>query len=174
MRSRSTLEWAGIALGAVTQGVWLGVLASALSARGGRRWRRSPPRSCWRLRPRRGGPRRTRAACAAAVRSWPLVLVAAAVLFAAGRGWEHEFFVWQVVRYALFVAAAALLGVRLGRGDDGPDEAFGAVRPRVRRRLRPARRSPGSRTRRSTGRPRPSRRRWWPAGCTSPFSGTGR
>ena len=125
MPSRSTLEWAGIALGAVVQSVWLGVLAAAFSGAGwpplsafaaavvlaaaaATRWTAAEPRRL----------RRGRVLLAA------LVLVAAAALFAAGRGWTHDFVAWQLVRDAVYAAAAAALGIRLGRGDDGPGEAF--------------------------------------------------
>ena len=125
MPSRSTLEAAAIALGAVVQSVWLGVLASAVSGVGWpllsafaaavvlaaaatTRWTAEEPRRL----------RRSRWLLAA------LVLFAAAALFAAGRGWAHEYVAWQLVRDAVYAAAAAGLGIRLGRGDDGPGEAF--------------------------------------------------
>lgn len=125
MLSRSTLEWAAIALGAVLQSVWLGMLASALSGAG---W---PPLAAFAAavmlaaaaatRWAAAEPRRLRRGRALLV---ALVLAAAAVFFAAGRGWAHDFFVWRVVVYTAYVAAAALLGTRLGRGDEGPGEAF--------------------------------------------------
>ena len=88
-----------IALGAVLQSVWLGMLASALSGAGwpplaafaaavmlaaaaATRWVAAEP----------GRLRRGRLLLAA------LVLAAAAVFFAAGRGWAHDFIVWRVVR----------------------------------------------------------------------------
>jgi hypothetical protein len=130
MRSRSALDWAGIALGAAAQAVWLGLLGAALSAAS---WpalagfsaavmvaAAAPAR--WAVRADRR-VRRGRAALAA------VVLVATAALLVAGRGWEHEYLAWQIVRDVAFCAGVALLGVWLGRGDLSPDEAFGwAVR----------------------------------------------
>ena len=125
MPSRSTLEWAAIALGAVVQSVWLGVLASAFSGAG---W---PPLSAFAAavvlaaaaatRWTAPDPRRLRRGRWLLV---ALVLVAAAALFAAGRGWTLDFVAWQLARDAVYAAAAAGLGIRLGRGDDVPGEAF--------------------------------------------------
>jgi hypothetical protein len=125
MPSRSTVEWAGIALGAVVQSVWLGALASAF---GGAGW---PPLSAFAAAVMLAAAAATlwTAADAGRLRRGrlllaALVLVATAALFAAGRGWAHDFVVWRVVSCALYAGAAALLGTRLGRGDDGPAEAF--------------------------------------------------
>ena len=125
MPSRSTLEWAAIALGAVVQSVWLGVLASAFSGAG---W---PPLSAFAAavvlaaaaatRWTAPDPRRLRRGRWLLV---ALVLVAAAALFAAGRGWTLDFVAWQLARDAVYAAAAAGLGIRLGRGDDVPGQAF--------------------------------------------------
>lgn len=126
MRSRSALEWSGIALGAATQAVWCGLLGSIFSAAGwpelaafafvvmvaaaaAARWAAADD-----ARLRSG-----RAALAA------VVLLATVALVAAGRGWEHQYLGWQVVRAVVFCAVVGLLGVWLGRGDSGPDEAFG-------------------------------------------------
>ena len=125
MRSRSTLEWAGTAFGAVAQGVWCGLLGSVLSAASWpalaafaaatilvaaatSRWTSGDP-----ARLRRG-----RAVLAG------VVLLATAVLLVAGRAWEHPYLGWQVARDAGFSAGVAVLGVWMARGDFGPDEAF--------------------------------------------------
>jgi hypothetical protein len=130
MRSRSTLEWSGIALGAAAQGVWCGVLAALLSG------------AAW---PALAAFAAGTMLAAAAVARWTgsgadrlrrgrlllaaVVLVSSAVLFAAGRSWLHEYILWQIVRDASFAIVLVLLGVWLGRADMGPDEAFGrAVR----------------------------------------------
>jgi hypothetical protein len=125
MRSNSTLEWAGIAFGAVAQGVWCGLFGSMLSAANwpalaafatatilaataASRWASADP-----ARLPRG-----RAAVAG------VVLLAVAVLLVAGRAWEHPYLGWQVARDAGFSAGVAVLGVWMARGDFGPDEAF--------------------------------------------------
>ena len=108
MRSRSTLEWSGMTLGALTHSVWLGLLAAAftsvewpllagcgaaimLPAAAVTRWTAADPRRL------RGGRLRLAA----------VVLVAVAALFAAGRGWEREFVV---------LAACGRHLVRVARG----------------------------------------------------------
>jgi hypothetical protein len=126
MRSRSTLEWAGIALGALAQGVWCGVLGSVLSAA---RW------------PALAGFAAAAMVAAAAAARWGMgggdrlrrgrallaavVLVSACVLLVSGRAWSHPYVGWQIVRGVLFCAGLVLLGVWFARGDSGPDEAFG-------------------------------------------------
>ncbi len=124
MRSRSALEWAGTALGAVAHGVWCGVLAAALA---GAAW---PPLAAFSA---------AAMLAAAAVARWTarddervrkgrallggLVLAGAAVLFVAGRSWAHDYIVWQVVRDVVFVAGVLVLGIFLGRERQEPEEA---------------------------------------------------
>ena len=125
MRSRSTLEWAGTAFGALAQGVWCGVLGSVLSA------------ASW---PALAAFAAVTMLAAAAASRWAsvdsvrlprgrafliaVVLTAAAVLLVAGRAWDHPYFGWQIVRDLSFSAGVAVLGVWMARGDFGPDEAF--------------------------------------------------
>jgi uncharacterized membrane protein YciS (DUF1049 family) len=128
--SRSALERAGVALGAVVEGVWCGALAAALSG------------SPWALL---GAFAVVMVAAAAAVTRWAgaapdreragrvaaaaLGAVGIAALFGAGRAWTHDYLLWQVVRDAVFVSGVVLLGIRLGGGDLTPETAVGrAVR----------------------------------------------
>jgi hypothetical protein len=126
MRSRFTLEWTGIALGALAQGVWCGVLGSVLSAA---RWPAlagfaaatvisAAAAARWGQR----GDHRLRAARALLA---AVVLLAASVLLVAGRAWGHPYIGWQIVRDVFFCSGLSVLGVWLARGDSGPDEAFG-------------------------------------------------
>ena len=124
MRSRSALEWAGMALGAVAHGVWCGVLAAAFT---GAAW---PPLAAFAA---------AAMLVAAAVARWStpdddrvrrgrvllvgFVLMGTAALFVAGRSWTHEYVVWQVVRDVAFVAGVLALGVSLGRERQVPEEA---------------------------------------------------
>jgi len=128
MRSRSTLEWAGTAFGALAQGVWVGVLGSVVSAASwpelaafaavtmlaaaaASRWASAEPARLSRARTLLAG----------------VVLLAAAVLLVAGRAWAHPYLGWQIVRDAGFSAGVAVLGVWIARGDFGPGEAFARV-----------------------------------------------
>jgi Domain of unknown function (DUF4129) len=124
MPSRSSLERAGIALGAVVEGVWCGALAAALTG------------SAWALL---GAFAVVMVMAAAAVTRWTGVaqdreragrvaaaaLVAAGVvgLFGAGQAWTHDYLLWQVVRDAVFVSGLVLLGIRLGGDDLTPETA---------------------------------------------------
>jgi hypothetical protein len=126
MRSRSTLEWAGTAFGAVAQGVWCGVLGSVLSAAS---W---PALAAFAAATMIAAAAATRWASADAARLSRgrallagIVLLAAAVLLVAGRAWGHPYIGWQIVRDAGFCAGVAVLGVWMARGDFWPDEAFG-------------------------------------------------
>ena len=130
MPSRSTLERAGVALGAVVEGVWCGALAAALTG------------SPWALLGAFAG---VMVVAAAALTRWTgaaqdreragrvaaavLVVAGVAALFGAGPAWTHDYLLWQVVRDAVFVSGVVLLGIGLG-GDDLTPEI--AVRRAVR------------------------------------------
>jgi hypothetical protein len=125
MRSRSTLEWAGTAFGAVAQGVWCGVLGSLLSAAS---W---PALAAFSAVTMLAAAIASRGALADPARLRRgrvvlagLVLLAAAVLLVAGRAWGHPYLGWQIIRGACFSAGVVVLGVWMARGDFGPDEAF--------------------------------------------------
>jgi hypothetical protein len=126
MRSRSTLEWAGTAFGAVAQGVWCGVLGSVLSAAS---WPALAAFAAATMLVAAAASRWTSAEPARLSRGRTLlagvVVLAAAVLLVAGRAWGHPYLGWQIVRDVGFSAGVAMLGVWIARGDFGPDEAFG-------------------------------------------------
>ena len=124
MPSRSTLERAGVVLGAVVEGVWCGALAAALTG------------SPWALL---GIFAIVMMVVAAAITRWTgaardreypggsaaavLVIAGVAGLLGAGQAWTHEFVLWQVVRDVLFVGGLILLGIRLGGDDPTPEIA---------------------------------------------------
>ncbi len=124
MSLRSALERAGIALGAVVEGVWCGALAAALTG------------SPWALL---GAFTVLMVVAAAAVTRWTgaakdrgrsrqaaaAALVAAGVvgLLGAGQAWTHDYLLWQVVRDTAFVSAVTLLGIRLGGDELTPEVA---------------------------------------------------
>jgi hypothetical protein len=130
MPSRSALERAGVALGAVVEGVWCGALAAVLT---GSPW---APLSAFAI---------AMVVAAAAVTRWigaaqdreragrvaaaALVVAGVAALFGVGQAWTHDYLLWQVVRDTVFVSGVVLLGIWLG-GDDLTPEA--AVRRAVR------------------------------------------
>jgi uncharacterized membrane protein len=124
MPSRSTLERAGVALGAVVEAVWCGALAAALT---GSPWALLAIFAIVMLVAAAAITRWTGAAqdreragrSAAAV----LVVVGVAALLVAGQAWTHDFLPWQVVRDALFVSGLVLLGIRLGGDDPTPETA---------------------------------------------------
>jgi hypothetical protein len=124
MRSRSALDHTGIALGAAVESIWCGALAAALThapwsllvlfalltmvaAAEIARWMS-------RHEGRQGAVR---------LLVMTLVVVAAAILFAAGRSWLHPFVVWQVVRDALFASGLVFLGIHVGRASPLPEDA---------------------------------------------------
>ena len=126
MRSRSTLEYAGLALGAATEGIWCGGLAAALT---GASWAALSVFACVTVFGAAHLARRLASGAvgerAARLLAFALILVAAVVLLAAGRAWAHHSLLWQVVRDVVFSGGLALLGVRLGRAPQSPEAAVG-------------------------------------------------
>jgi hypothetical protein len=124
MPSRSALERAGVALGAVVEGVWCGALAAVLT---GAPWallgvfvaammEAAATISRW----TGAVPDRDRAGRWAAA---ALVIAGVAGLLGAGQAWTHDLLLWQVVRDALFVGGIIVLGIRLGDDDPTPETA---------------------------------------------------
>jgi hypothetical protein len=124
MRSRSSLERAGLVCAAAAEGIWCGALAAALT---GASWALltvfagvtilAAAAVARRLSGGEGGERAARLLAAA------LILVATVVLLAAGRAWEHPSPLWQTVRDFVSVAGLVLLGAHLGRDSLSPEAA---------------------------------------------------
>ena len=124
MHFRSTLEHAGVALGAATEGVWVGALAAVLT---GAPWAGlaifssiTVAAAAYVAHPAGNDERDERKA---RILAGALVVIATGVLLVAGRGWMHQHLVWQIVRDVVFVSGLALLGIILGHGRQAPDDA---------------------------------------------------
>ena len=124
MRSRSNLEFAGLALGAAAEGIWSGSLAAALT---GASAAALVVFACVTVAAAAYLARRLslsevgeRAARLLAV---TLALVAAGVLLAAGHAWAHHALLWQAVRDVVYGGGLVLLGISLGRARQSPEAA---------------------------------------------------
>jgi hypothetical protein len=124
MRSRSWLEQAGVVLGAAAEGIWSGGLAAALTGASGAALIGF---ACVTIaaaaflarRLARGGVGER----AARLLALALILIAAGLLFAAGRGRTHPALLWQVVRGIVYAGGLVFLGVHLGRAPQPPEAA---------------------------------------------------
>ena len=124
MRSRSWLEHAGLVLGAAAEGIWCGGLAAALM---GASWIVLTVFACVTVAGAAYVARRLTVGegrePSARVLALTLILVASAVLLAAGRAWAHPSLLWQVVRDFVYASGLVLLGVYLGRDSLAPEAA---------------------------------------------------
>ena len=124
MRSRSWLEHAGLVLGAAAEGIWCGGLAAALM---GASWIVLTVFACVTVAGAAYVARRLTVGegrePSARVLALTLILVASAVLLAAGRAWAHPSLLWQVVRDSVYASGLVLLGVYLGRDSLAPEAA---------------------------------------------------
>ena len=124
MRSRSTLEPAGAALGAAAEGIWAGALAAALTGASAAVltvFAGVTVLAAAQVARRFGaGQGRERAARLLAM---TLILVAAATLLVAGRAWAHPSPLWLVVRDVVYAGGLVALGLHLGSDPPSPEAA---------------------------------------------------
>lgn len=124
MRSRSRVDLAGMALGAVTEGIWLGALAAVSTDASGAALAAFAGMAVFAAAFLTRGMRVVATSeRVARLRVAALVLALTAMLLVAGRSWEHASLLWQVARDVAYAGGLVVLGLYLGRAPQSPEAA---------------------------------------------------